>query len=89
MSGRSRSSILGGALVFSSKERGMLVCVCVCESGGLYNILKNVGITWSVAHMFLLPVWKYSKLPEMISSLNLRKFHPWCQNPYPTHTEGL
>lgn len=25
----------------------------------------------------------------MISSLNLRKFQPWCQNPYPTHTEGF
>ncbi len=30
MSGRSRLSNLGGALVFSSKERGVLVCLCVC-----------------------------------------------------------
>lgn len=57
--------------------------------GGLCNIGKNVGITWSAPHMFLLPVEKYSKLPEMISRLNWRKFHLWCHSPHPTHTEGL
>lgn len=76
MSGR--SSVLGKALFFSCRG-----------GGGLCNIRKNVGITWSVPHMFLLPVWKYSKLPEMISSLNWRKFQLWCHSPHPTHTEGL
>ncbi len=60
MSGRSRSSILGGALVFSSKERGMLVCVCVCvcvcvwvEASIIFSRMSALPGVWPICFYFL------------------------------------
>lgn len=38
----------------------------------------------SAAHMFLLPAWKFSKLPLKIPKSNLGKFHPCYQSQCPT-----
>lgn len=54
MSGRSRSSILGGALVFSSKERGMLVCVCVwVEASIIFSRMSALPGVWPICFYFL------------------------------------